>query len=122
VPAPAPPIERGEGGRTGVRALAAPANRMACRTHSICEGAAMPLQRGWLAVLGRAGRGCEQHKNDGEYCHLESAPLGKTAKSQFARRHEPPPFGGASIFVLSFCCLDIPAAGAWLTAIVSPSA
>ena len=29
-----PPIERAEGGRTDVRALSAPANRMACRTHS----------------------------------------------------------------------------------------
>src|SRR5262249_10846455 len=116
-----PPIERAEGGRTEVRALAAPANCMACRTHSICEGAAMPLQRGWLAVLGRAGRGCEQHKNDGEYCHLESAPLGKTAKCQFARRHERPPFGGASIRVPSCCCWAIRAARSTLTAIGAPS-
>jgi hypothetical protein len=47
-----PPIERTEGGRTNMRTLAAPANRVAGRTHSLCKGAPALLQRGGLAVLG----------------------------------------------------------------------
>ena len=61
-----PPIERAEGRRPDVRAVAASADRMACRTHSLCKRLTVLLQGAGLAVLSEAGRRCEQQKDGGE--------------------------------------------------------
>src|SRR5438067_11930831 len=59
-----PPTEHAEGRRTDVRTLAAPANRMACRTHSFCKSptllglfqAAQGTRTLDLAAVGEQGR------------------------------------------------------------------
>jgi hypothetical protein len=57
-------IERAEGRGTNVWTLTALADRMTLRAHSLCKSATMLLKGAKLAVLGQAGRCCEQQKDD----------------------------------------------------------
>jgi len=59
-------IERAEGRSTDVRTPAALADRMTLRAHSLRKRATMSLQRAGPAVLGPAGRCCEQQADDCE--------------------------------------------------------